>query len=136
MLFRVDRTYHLYARRNGRFEVVPEGWAPLVLLLGPFWAIANGISPKFFGAFLIALVPLAVAGLASETLGFGLVVFGVLISNAVIVFISLRANQWRQESLEAKGFERIASIRAESARQALRTWAISDQATSYLGNDA
>ena len=132
MPFRIDRTYHIYARSNGRFEVVPDGWSPLILLLGPLWAIANGVTLKFCGAFLVALAPALLTTWIPGSLGFALQLVSVAVAYGVVLFVSFRANEWRSQSLEAKGYRRLASIQAASGRNALRTWALSDDATRYL----
>lgn len=125
------RTYHLYAKRSGKYEIIPEGFSELVFFLAPLWVFANGLFVEFFAIMAIFAIPLIViASLGIESVP--LILVGLLIlASGYIYFVSI-AYKLRAKDLKRYGYERIATIESSSARNALREWSQSDEATKII----
>jgi hypothetical protein len=117
------RTYHLYAKGDAAYEIVPSGWSFLAAALGPFWAIANGVFARYI-VWVVALIPVALlAGLLPAP--FSAPLFCAYYIGTLVVYVPLRAFSWREGVLRRRGYERLASIMARSSRDALRAYAAS-----------
>ena len=119
-----ERTFHLYSKGMGPYELVPTGWSFLAALLGPYWALANGFLVRYLLLYL-PLVPLGMlANLASRA--FLVAAFAYAIA-AFLVYFPLNAFAWRERVLQSSGYKLQSSIVALSAQDALRKYAASVQ---------
>lgn len=116
----IEREYRLYAKDDGPYELVPQGYSVLAMFLQLFWAIANGVFLKFVGLFIPVIVLANVAESIPAVGSFMLIPYIYL---AFLVYFPLRAFAWREKVLTTKGYKLITSVRAKSAQAALRKYA-------------
>ena len=125
------RTYHLYAKPSGKYEIIPEGFPKLVFFLAPLWVFANGLFVEFFGIMAIFAIPLfVIASLGIESAP--LILFGMLILAAGYIYFVSIAYKLRAKDLKRYGYEKIATIESSSARNALREWSQTDEAAKII----
>lgn len=118
-----ERTYELYAKDSGPYEIVPSGWSLLPATLQLFWAISNGVLGKYFllGIPLIALGVLN--GLVSQLFSYVALAY---IFIAFYVYFPTVAFSWRAQVLRSRGYHLRSSIKAASSKAALRKYAESE----------
>tara|TARA_R110001592_G_C12655855_1_gene701878 strand:- start:177 stop:548 length:372 start_codon:yes stop_codon:yes gene_type:complete len=115
----IEREYRLYARDEGPYELVPQGYSVLAMFLQLFWAIANGVFLKFVCLF----IPIIILGNVAESIpGVGSFILMPYIFLAFLVYFPLRAFAWREKVLTNKGYKLITSVRAKSAQAALQKY--------------
>lgn len=115
-----ERTYLLYSKRSGQYEIVPTGYSLLAATLGMFWAAANGLLGHYF-LLMAPMVPLVALGklLSPAFLYLAL----VYLATVFFYYFPSRAFAWRASRLEARGFKLQASLMAGSSAEALRKYA-------------
>ena len=119
-----DRQFRLYSKGNGPYEVVPIGWSMPPALLGPFWAVANGLTDRYV---LLGLPLVPLAALANELSSlFGYLALAYVVA-AYLVYFPLKAGAWRERVLLSKGYVLRAIVGGASAKDALRKYAESGQ---------
>ena len=119
-----DRQFRLYSKGNGPYELVPVGWSPLSATLGLFWAMANGLTDRYF-LLGLPLIPLVVlANTVSAFFGYLLLAYIVA---AYLVYFPLKASAWRERVLISNGYTLRATVSGASAHDALRKYAQSAQ---------
>lgn len=115
-----ERTYLLYAKRFGEYEIVPTGYSLLAAGLGIFWAAANGLLGRYL-LLAAPIIPLAALGKlvspAFLTLAFGYA------AAALFYYFPSNAFAWRASHLEARGLKLRARLVAGSPAEALRKYA-------------
>ena len=126
----ISRVFHLYVKDDGPYELVPSGWSLVAALLGPVWAIANGLFLRYVLLTLPVIFLVAFSHYSPRLLG--LLTIGY-IAGTLFFYFPLKAFAWRESVLLAKGYTRRASIVANSGRDALRKYAASVTATSRTG---
>ena len=121
-----ERTFHLYSKGTGPYELVPTGWSFLAALLGPFWAIANGLLARYV-VLSLPLIPLTMlVNLVSSAFLAVVFAYGV---GALLVYFPIKAFPWREQVLQNNGYKLQSRIVALSAQDALRKYAASVQQT-------
>ena len=121
------RTFRLYVHPSGAYEIVPRGWSFRALVLGPLWAIGNGVFLRYVKMVVAPFLLLGVgmALLDTEVGGWAAVVaalMGVLWAHGTWVYFAARAFDWRAELLEKNGYEFVTGQSAWSGRLALKKW--------------
>ena len=115
----IQRTYEIYAKDVGAYEVIARGYSSIALLLQLFWAIANST----YKYFLLGL-PLVFLGFVAEEFSpVGGYILAKYIVLAFFIYYLFRANAWRSRLLVARGFKVIFTTKATSAKVALRKYA-------------
>lgn len=122
----VVRSYHLYAMPSGRYEIVPDGISALALVLGPIWSFANGLIVEHIAILALFMLPAILCA------GAGIEAVAALIVAAGFVYFSMIAHKLRARDLVRNGYKKIATVQSTSAHRALREWARSDEARSFL----
>ncbi len=125
------RTYHLYAKPSGKYEIIPEGFSEIVFFLAPLWVFANGLFVEFFAIMAVFSIPLFIIGsTGTDSAVWGLVGFASF-ATGYIYFVSI-AYKLRAKDLKRYGYEKIATIESSSARSALREWSQTDEAAKIV----
>ncbi len=125
------RTYHLYAKPSGKYEIIPEGFSEIVFFLAPLWVFANGLFVEFFAIMAVFSIPLFIIGsTGTDSVVWGLVGF-TSFAIGYIYFVSI-AYKLRAKDLKRYGYEKIATIESSSARSALREWSQTDEAAKII----
>ena len=130
------RTFRFYVHPSGAYELVPIGWSFWALVLGPLWAIGNGVFLRYVKMVVAPFLLLSV-GLAlfdTEVGGWAAIVaalIGVLWAHVVWLCFAARAFDWRAELLEKNGYEFVAGQSAWSGKQALKRWSSTEAAKRF-----
>ena len=107
-------------------------------MLHVFWAIGNGVFPRYAKFFLPPFIATAIGFLLLELEAYELVAMlainiSSLFFTAFSVYFSFVAFDWRAKLLRDNGYEHISTIRAWTGRQALERWSKSAEADSVIG---
>jgi hypothetical protein len=127
------REFRLFEHRSGAYELLVRGWSFWALMFHMFWAIGNGVFPRFAKFFLPACLVMGVGLLLLDIEEYELVAMiivdlSILFVTGFVVYFSMVATRWRAELLVKNGYKLVATIRAWSGQQALKKWALSKKA--------
>ncbi len=112
------RTYHLYAKGMGPYEIVPSGWSFLAAVLGALWALSNGVFLRY-AALMVPAIPFLVLSELHQAFAVLAITYLFAVS---WVYFPLKAFSWREQVLRSRGYELRCSLVAKSSNDMLRKY--------------
>ena len=115
----LSRSYELYAKESGAYEIVLRGYSFYALFLQGFWAIANG---QFFQYFVLGL-PTIMLGFLAEVWSVGAIILIGYLVFAFGFYYPVKSSRWRAKELLKSRYDLIYSTEATSAKDVLQKYA-------------